>query len=51
MSEDLKLALLERLDQCLTYTLTGGNDPEDPGSERQAIEDLGNILKIVIDSL
>lgn len=37
--------LLERLDSTLRWTLDGGNDPEDPGDVRQAVREIGEIVR------
>lgn len=38
-------ALLDRIDRTLRWTLDGGNDPEDQGNVRDAIREIGEVLR------
>ncbi len=50
MSSERAAELRRQLDR-VTLTLTGGNDPDDPGSERAAIHELIEVVDEILSEL
>jgi hypothetical protein len=48
MTTEERDALLWRVERAVTWTLDGGNDPEDPGDTRQAVRELAGVLTDLI---
>lgn len=51
MSEAEAKSLIDRVDYALFWTLRGGNDPNDRGDVKDAVERLGTIIIELIKSM
>lgn len=45
MTSERARALIQQVDQITRWTLRGGNDPEDHGDVKRAVEQLAEVMK------